>query len=77
VAVAVAEDPSAVLLIRVWLEGEDGAFRARLSGIGSPGDAEAPQESSVAVAASSRDVLVAVERWLRDFLQRAGGGART
>jgi hypothetical protein len=69
----VAEDPSAVLLIRVWLEGEEGAFRARLSGISSPGDAAA-HERTVAVAASTRDVLDAVERWLEDFLgdQQAG-----
>ena len=67
---AVADDPSAVLLIRVWLEGEDGAFRARLSGISIPGDATA-QERTIAVAASTRDVLVAVEQWMADFL-RAG-----
>jgi hypothetical protein len=70
--VAVAEDPSSVLLIRVWLEGEDRSFRARLSGIGGPGGAAAPEETTVAVAATSRDVVVAVERWLADFLRDAG-----
>lgn len=68
---AVAEEASAVLLIRVWLEGEEGAFRARLSGISSPGDAESVEESSVAVAGSPRDLLVAVERWLGDFVRAA------
>ncbi|MBJ7451394.1 MAG: hypothetical protein JHC71_04825 [Blastococcus sp.] len=64
-----AEEPSAVLLIRVWLEGEEGAFRARLSGIGDA----APDETAVAVAASPRDVVVAVERWLAEFVSRSGG----
>ena len=62
---AVAEEPSAVLLIRVWLEGADGAFRARLSGIGDA----STEETAVAVAASPRDVDAAVERWLDDFVR--------
>ena len=65
---AVAEEPSAVLLIRVWLEGADGAFRARLSGIGDA----TPEETTVAVAASPRDVVAAVERWLADFVSGRG-----
>ena len=73
----VAEDPSAVLLVRVWLEGEDRAFRARLSGIVGSGDAAAPEESSVAVVASAGDALMAVERWLADFLRTAGGATGT
>lgn len=67
--VAVAEDPSAVLLIRVWLEGDERAFRARLSGIGGPGGGAAPEENTVAVAASPQDVLAAVEQWLADFVR--------
>ena len=74
---AVAEDPSAVLLIRVWLEGEEGAFRARLSGITGSGGAGAAEERNLAVAASSRDVLSAVERWLEEFLRTRGSGAGT
>jgi hypothetical protein len=69
--VAVAEETSAVLLIRVWLEGEEGAFRARLSGSGGPAGAP-PEERTVAVAASPQDVVLAVEQWLAGFL-RAGG----
>jgi hypothetical protein len=66
--VAVAEEPSAVLLIRVWLEGDEGAFRARVSGIGSA----TPEETAIAVAASPRDVVVAVERWLAEFVRGSG-----
>ena len=65
---AVAEEPSAVLLIRACLEGAEGEFRARVSGIGSA----TPEEPAVAVPASPRDVVVAVERWLADFVR--GGG---
>lgn len=70
--VAVTEEPSAVLLVRVWLEGEEGAFRARVSGIGGPAGSAAPEESSLAVTASPRDVVVAVERWLDDFVRGSG-----
>lgn len=63
-----AEDPSAVLLLRVWLEGEERAFRARLSAIGRPTGGATPEEMAVAVAASPRDVVLAVERWLADFV---------
>jgi hypothetical protein len=73
--VVVADDPSAVLLIRVWLEGEDRAFRARLSTIGGPDEA-APGGSTVAVTATPQDVVVAVERWLADFLEGAPEGGQ-
>jgi hypothetical protein len=69
--VAVAEEANAVLLIRVWLEGEERAFRARLSGIGDAAGGATPEERTLAVAASPQDVVAAVERWLADFL-RAG-----
>ena len=62
------EDPSAVLLIRVWLEGDERAFRARLSGIAGPGGAAAPEERTVAVTASPADVIAAVERWLAEVV---------
>ena len=62
------EEPSGVLLIRVWLEGEERAFRARLSGIGGPDGTEGPAEHTVAVTASPADVLRAVERWLADVV---------
>ncbi len=59
-----AEEPSAVLLVRVWLEGEEGSFRARLSGIGGQDDG-----TTVAVAASPEGVVAAVEQWLAVFLR--------
>ena len=63
-----AGEPSAVLLIRVWLEGDEGAFRARLSGTVDA----TPEGTRVTVAASPGDVVVAVQRWLADFVR--GGG---
>ena len=57
------DDPSAALLIRVWLEGSS-EFRARLMASGA-GTAEAPaEEVTVAVASSAEDGLAAVRRWL-------------
>lgn len=64
-----ADDPSAVLLVRVWLEGGERAFRARLSGL--TGTAT-PEESTVAVAATPDEVVAAVQRWLAEFV---GGAA--
>jgi len=65
----VTDDRSAVLLIRVWLD--DDALRARLTAIGPQGDGAPVEETVVAVAASPRDVLTAVEAWLADFVRGA------
>jgi hypothetical protein len=65
----VTDDPGAVLLIRVWFEGGDGAFRARLSAVGLPSDGATVGESTVAVAASPPDVLAAVQEWLDGILR--------
>ena len=63
------DDPSATLLIRVWLE-DSSEFRARLLTLRG-GTAETPaEEVTVAVASSPGDVLDAVRDWLDDF---AGG----
>ncbi len=60
------DDPSAALLIRVWLEGSS-EFRARLMALGVA-TAETPaEEVTVAVASSAEDVLAAVRRWLDGF----------
>jgi len=67
--VAVTDDRSAVLLIRVWLEGEDDAFRARLTAMGTSGTGDAIAETTVAVGASTREVVTAVERWLAEFVE--------
>ena len=64
------DDPSAALLIRVWLEGSS-EFRARLLALGAA-TAEAPaEEVTVAVASSAEDVLAAVRRWLDGFTRDA------
>ena len=65
---AVAEDRSAALLLRVWTEGGTDQFRARLVAVGPDG-----RESSrtVALASSPDGVLDAVSRWLDEYL-RAG-----
>jgi hypothetical protein len=68
----VIDNRSAVLLIRVWLEGADDAFRARLTAPGLPGDGAPTEETTVAVAASPQDVVAAVEEWLAGYLRSAG-----
>jgi hypothetical protein len=66
----VVDDPSAALLIRVWLEGSS-EFRARLLALGAA-TAETPaEEVTVAVASSAEDVLAAVRRWLDGFTRDA------
>jgi hypothetical protein len=71
--VSVTDDRSAVLLIRVWLDGEDDAFRARLTAMGLQPDGAPGQETTVAVAATPGAVLTAVEAWLAGFV----GGTET
>ena len=73
---AMTDERSAVLLIRVWLEGEDDAFRARVTAMGVPPDGTSGEETTVAVTASPGDVLTAVEHWLEDFFRgsREAGG---
>jgi hypothetical protein len=61
----VPEDRSAALLVRVWLE--DGAehFRARVTAVGMDGS----EDRTVALAASTSDLIDAVSRWLDDFVR--------
>jgi len=66
----VVDQPSAALLIRVWLE-ENGDVRARLltqrdAAAGRPGE-----NVTVAVASSVDGVLAAVRAWLEDFTRQA------
>jgi len=66
----VADQASAALLIRVWLE-EAGEFRARLL---TPADVSAAApggEVTIAVASSPDAVLDAVRRWLDGLTRRA------
>jgi hypothetical protein len=60
--VAVADDRSAALLLRVWVEEGADQFRARLMEVG-PGP---ESDRTVALASSTEDVVEAVRRWLDD-----------
>ena len=65
------DDPSAALLIRVWLEGP-GELRARLLTLRGAAAEPPAEEVTVAVASSPDGVLDAVRAWLADFV---GGAA--
>ncbi|SHN57428.1 hypothetical protein SAMN05660350_00779 [Geodermatophilus obscurus] len=70
------DDPSAALLIRVWLEGA-GAFRARLLTLRNASAETPAEEVTVAVAASPSDVLDAVREWLDGFTRQATNSVDT
>jgi hypothetical protein len=61
-------DPSAVLVVRVWLEGGTDQFRARLMTVGTTPGSGVGEEVTVTVAASPGDVVRAVRAWLEEFL---------
>jgi hypothetical protein len=69
----VAQDPSAALLLRVWLEGP-GEFRARLLTLHADAAGTSAEEVTVAVASSPEGVLDAVRAWLDDFTRGSGTG---
>jgi hypothetical protein len=69
----VVQDPSAALLVRVWLEGP-GEFRARLLTLRADAAGTSAEEVTVAVASSPEDVLDAVRAWLGDFTRGSGTG---
>ncbi len=64
-----ADDRSAVLVIRLWLEDglEDDALRARIT---QTLDSTAPR-SVASAARSEAEILAAVQDWVRSFM--AGG----
>jgi hypothetical protein len=63
--VTVSNERSATLLIRVWREGADDAFRSRLSSLDtSPG--AGGEELTVGLASSPEEVVEAVRSWLDD-----------
>ena len=69
------DDPSAALLIRVWLEGSS-EFRARLMALGVA-TAETPAEDvTVAVASSAEDVLAGRTSLARRLHRRRHHSAR-
>lgn len=59
------EDRSAALLVRVWLEDGTEHFRARVTAVGVHGS----EDRTVALAASTSDLIAAVSKWLDDFLR--------
>jgi hypothetical protein len=61
-------DPSAVLVVRVWLEGDSSQFRARLTTAGTSPGSEVGEDVTVTVASSPTDVVSAVRAWLDEFL---------
>ena len=64
------DDPSAALLIRVWLEGSR-EFRARLLTLRGATAGTPAEEVTVAVTSSPDEVLDAVRNWLDDFTRGA------
>ena len=66
--VTLDDDRSAVLVIRVWLEGETEQFRSRLTATDTSRGAALGNEVTVAVASSPREATDAVSQWLQDFL---------
>jgi hypothetical protein len=69
--VAVNEDRSGVLLVRVWLEGGSDGFRARLTALGPGRRDDVGEEWAVALASSPRAVADAVYAWLGDVFGSA------
>ncbi|SES75738.1 hypothetical protein [Geodermatophilus poikilotrophus] len=63
-------DPSAALLIRVWLEGSR-EFRARLLTLRGATAGTPAEEVTVAVTSSPDEVLDAVRSWLDGFTRDA------
>jgi len=62
---AVTDDRSAALLIRVWLEDGTEQFRARVTAVGLDASEE---DRTVAVASSPPEVVDAVGDWLDRFV---------
>ena len=68
--VTVEQDPSAALLVRVWLEGGE-SFRARLTAADTSGGADPDGGVTVAVSSSPGEVVDAVRDWLERFVSDA------
>ena len=68
--VTLSNDRSATLVIRVWWEAADDAFRGRLTSLDtSPG--AGGEELTVGVASSPDEVVEAVRHWLDDISRGA------
>ena len=68
-------DRSATLLVRVWLEGGAGGFRARLTSVDTSTGATGDGETTVGVASTPDGVVAAVQTWLAGFLGPAADRA--
>jgi hypothetical protein len=64
----VTDDRSAALLVRIWLEDDGRAFRARMLAVGGDGDG-AGDGRTVALVSSPGDLLSAMSDWLDEFLR--------
>ena len=62
---AVVDDRSAALLVRVWIEDGSEQFRARVIAVGTTGSDE---DRTIALAASPSEVVDAVRAWLDGVL---------
>ena len=62
-------DPSAVLVVRVWLEGGTDQFRARLMTAGTTPGGGVGGEVTVTAASVPGEVVRAVRAWLEEFLE--------
>jgi hypothetical protein len=60
---AVSEQRSAALVVRVWFEDEPDGFRARVLSVGRAG----ADDRTVAVASSPGEVVDAVSSWLEEL----------
>ena len=65
-------DRTAALVVRVWLEDDDG-FRARLTGAPIADGGPDGEEVTVALAATPGEVVEAVRAWLDGFVTGATG----
>lgn len=63
---AVTDDRSAALLVRVWLEDGTDQFRARVTAVGLDASDD---DRTVALASSPREVVDAVGDWLDRFVR--------
>jgi hypothetical protein len=69
--VTLNDDRSAVLVIRVWIEGGTDEIRGRLTAAYTSSGSAVGEEVTVAVASSQRELTEAVGDWLRQFVRDA------
>jgi hypothetical protein len=70
--VIVAQDRSAVLLVRLWTEGDPAEFRARVTAVDTSAANPTGEELIVAVASAPSELVDALRTWLEEFLHPGG-----